>query len=483
MARSEWEPVIGLEIHVQLATKSKIFSAASTAFGAPPNTHIEPVSLGMPGVLPVLNREVVELAIRLGLGLGCEIARSSRFSRKHYFYPDLPKGYQITQYEQPICTGGSITCDVDGETKVFRLHRIHLEEDAGKSVHDAKRGCSMVDFNRAGTPLCETVSEADMRSPADAVAYMKAMHQIVVALGVCDGNLEQGSFRCDANVSVRRGPDAPFGTKVELKNINSFRFVGKALEYEVERQIEELEAGGQIYQETRLWDDAAGRTRVMRTKEGEADYRYFPEPDLMPLEIDEAWIARIGAALPELPRQRRERFERQLELPPYDADVLTQSSARADYFEAILGAGDIDPKVASNWVLGELLGRLNRVGDKDIEDSPVPPEALSELLGLVAKGTISSKMAKKCFVAMFDDGVAPGAWVKQHGGQITDPAEVEALVRSIVEANPGEVAAYLGGKGKVLGFFVGQVMKASRGKANPQLVNEVVKRLLEEQRR
>ena len=481
MTRADgWEAVIGLEIHVQLATASKIFSDAATAWGAPPNTHVEPVSLGMPGVLPVLNREVIELALRLGLALGCEIDRRSRFARKHYFYPDLPKGYQISQYEEPLCTGGGLWAEVDGEERFFRLHRIHLEEDAGKSIHDDARGCSRVDFNRAGVPLVETVSEPDMRSAAEAVAYMKALHQLVVALGVCDGNMERGNFRCDANVSVRRAGVERLGTKVELKNINSFRFVGRAIEYEIERQIALIESGGAVAQETRGWDDAVGVSRSLRSKEEAHDYRYFPDPDLMVIQVDEAWIDRVRASLPELPRARRARYADALGLDEYSARVLTQSAARADYFEAVLAEVG-DARLVAKWVMGELLGQLKRE-EHDVEDSPVAPAALAELLGFVGSGEISGKMAKRCFEAMFDEGVSAADWVAEQGGQISDPSAIEAIVAELLDANPGQVATYLGGKTKVLGFFVGQVMRATRGRANPQLVHEVVQALLEARR-
>ncbi len=480
MGRSGWEAVIGLEIHVQLATESKIFSAAPTAYGAPPNTHVEPVSLGMPGVLPVLNREVVEMALRVGLALGCTIDRHSRFARKHYFYPDLPKGYQISQYEEPICTGGGIWADVEGEERFFRLHRIHLEEDAGKSIHDAARDCSLVDFNRAGVPLIETVSEPDLRSAADAVAYMKALHQVVVALGVCNGNMEQGNFRCDANVSVRPVGRERFGTRVELKNINSFRFVGRGIEYEIDRQIALIESGGEVVQETRGWDDDAGVTRVMRTKEAAHDYRYFPDPDLMVLDIDEAWIERVRAALPELPRETRRRFVATFELAPADAAVLTQSAHHAAYFEAVAQAVG-DARLAANWVMGELLGKLNRQG-LDITESPVNAAALAEMLGFIRSKAISGKMAKACLIAMWDDGISAADWVAKQGAQITDPAALEPLVTQLLDDNPGQVAAFLAGKTKLIGFFVGQVMKQTRGKANPQVVNQVVGRLLEARR-
>ena len=474
-----WEAVIGLEIHVQLATESKLFTAASTQYGAGPNTHVDPVTLGMPGVLPVLNREAVELAMRLGLALGCEIDRRSRFARKHYFYPDLPKGYQISQFERPICSGGQLTIRVDGDERVVRLNRIHLEEDAGKLVHESSRDRSLVDYNRAGVSLVETVSEPEMRSSAEAVAYMRALHQIVVALGVSDGNMEEGNFRCDANVSVRPAGQVELGTRTELKNINSFRFVGRAIDYEIGRQIAHIESGGEVVQETRLWDDEAGVSRALRSKEEAHDYRYFPDPDLMEVEIDDAWYERVVASMPELPAARRERFMG-LGLTDYDADVLTQTQARADYFEAVNRQVQ-DPKLVANWIQGELLGALNAQG-KEIEDSPVGAESLGELLGLIGDKTVSSKMAKSCFAAMFSEGVSPAEWVKENGGQITDTGAIEAQVREVIEANPGQVEQYLGGKEKLLGFFVGRVMQATRGKANPQMVNELVRRLLEERR-
>jgi aspartyl-tRNA(Asn)/glutamyl-tRNA(Gln) amidotransferase subunit B len=474
-----WESVIGLEIHVQLATQSKLFTAASTQYGAPPNTHVDPVTLGMPGVLPVLNREAVELAMRLGIALGCEIDRKSRFARKHYFYPDLPKGYQISQLERPICNGGQITIEVDGVKREVRLNRIHLEEDAGKLVHEADRDRSLVDYNRAGVSLVETVSEPEMSTSAEAVAYMRALHQIVVALGVSDGNMEEGNFRCDANVSVRPVGQEELGTRTELKNINSFRFVGRAIDYEIDRQIAHIESGGVVVQETRLWDDEAGVSRALRSKEEAHDYRYFPDPDLTEISIDEAWYERVRTSIPELPAARRERFV-SLGLSEYDADVLTQSKGRADYFEAVC-VSIADGKLVANWIQGELLGALNAQG-KEIEDSPVSAESLAELLGLVADKTVSSKMAKSCFSAMFSQGVSPSQWVQENGGQITDTSAIEVLVREVIEGNPGQVSEYLGGKEKLLGFFVGRVMQATRGKANPQMVNELARRLLEERR-
>lgn len=478
MARADWEAVIGLEIHVQLATATKLFSAASASFGDEPNEHLDPVTLGLPGALPVVNERAVELAVRLGLAMGCEIDRASRFARKHYFYPDLPKGYQISQFEAPICRGGALVCDVDGVERRFRLTRIHLEEDAGKTIHEGGR--SLVDLNRAGTPLCEVVSEPDLRSAADAVAYMKELHQIVVALGVSDGNMEQGNFRCDANVSVRRRGEARLGTRAEVKNVNSFRSIGRAIDYEIDRQIALLEGGAAVVQETRGWDDDQGVTRSQRGKEDAEDYRYFPDPDLMVLTLEEALIERVRAGLPELPRARRDRFVRELGLTLYDADVLTQSSARAAYFEAVAAATG-DGKGAANWVINELLGALNKAG-LDLEASPVSAASLAELLELVAKGTLSSKMAKECFSAMYERGVAPAAWVAAHGGQITDAGAIEAAVREVLDKSPAQLQELLDGKDKVLGFLVGQVMKATRGKANPQQVNEILAREVERRR-
>jgi aspartyl-tRNA(Asn)/glutamyl-tRNA(Gln) amidotransferase subunit B len=477
---TDWEPVIGLEVHVQLATESKIFCSASTQFGAAPNAHVDPVTLGLPGTLPVLNRDVVEMALKVGLALGCTINSRSRFARKHYFYPDLPKGYQISQFEEPLCSGGSVWVDVDGEEKSISLNRIHLEEDAGKTVHDAKRGVSFVDYNRAGVPLIETVSEPEMRSAEEAVAYMKALYQIVVALGVCAGNLEEGNFRCDANISIRPRGTAELRTKVELKNINSFRFVGRAINYEIERQIDVVESGGQIIQETRLWDDSKGVTRAMRIKESAHDYRYFPDPDLMWLEVDDGWVERIGQTLPELPRARRQRLIELYGLSPYDAGILTQTTARADYFETVAEACG-DAKLAANWIQGELLGMLNNE-DKDIEESPVQPSTLAELLGLLKAGTISGKMAKSCFSAMVHSGVSPKEWVATHGSQITDSAAIETVLDGVLAKHPDQLRDFMDGKEKLLGFFVGQVMKETRGKANPQAVNQLVRKKLAERK-
>ena len=480
MGHEAWEAVIGLEIHAQLATESKIFCAAPANFGDEPNTNIDPVTLGLPGTLPVLNRRVVELAVRLGLALGCEIHPASRFARKHYFYPDLPKGYQISQYEAPICLGGAVECDVNGVERRFRLTRIHLEEDAGKNVHDPRTGRSYVDLNRAGVPLVEIVGEPDLRSAEDAVAYMKALHQVVVALGVSDGNMEKGNFRCDANVSVRRRGAEAYGTRTEIKNVNSFRFVARALEYEIARQIGVLEGGGVVVQETRGWDDDKGVTRSQRSKEEAHDYRYFPDPDLMVVAVDAALVAAARAALPELPRARMKRFVRDFGLSPYDAEVLTQATARAAYFEAV-AARVKDPKLEANWVMGEVLATARGEGTEAAEPA-VTAEALAELLGLIEAGTISSKMAKDCFAAMVRDGVAPAAWVAEHGAQITDGGAIAEAVAAVLDQNPAQVAEFLAGKEKVLGFLVGQAMKATRGKAHPQQLNEVLRAALEARR-
>jgi aspartyl-tRNA(Asn)/glutamyl-tRNA(Gln) amidotransferase subunit B len=474
----EWQPVIGLEIHVQLATTSKIFSAVPAHSEGEPNTHVDPVTLGMPGVLPVLNRHAVELAIRVGLSLGCQINQASRFDRKHYFYPDLPKGYQITQQHAPICLGGTVDTTVDGEARSFQLNRIHMEEDAGKTIHDSRRGISLVDYNRAGVPLIEVVSEPVMHTADEAVAFMKALHQIVVAVGSSDGNMEKGNFRCDANVSVRPDGSDKLGTRTEIKNINSFRFVKRALEYEIARQIETVESGDRVVQETRLWDDESGVTRSMRSKEDAHDYRYFPDPDLMVIHVDDAWLNRIRDGLPELPRERRSRYIAELGLSEYDADVMTQTSARADFFESVLGP-NMDPKQVANWVQGELLGRLNKDG-KDIEDSPVNPDELAALLKTLTSGTLSGKMAKACFAEMYDQGVAVAEWVAKNGGQITDEEQINSVVERILDANPNQVSEYLSGKEKLLGFFVGQVMKETRGKANPGVVNQLARQLLKE---
>jgi len=476
----DWEVVIGLEIHTQLATKSKIFSGASTAYGAPPNTQASLVDLGYPGVLPVLNGAAVEMAIKFGLATGCTIARRSVFARKNYFYPDLPKGYQISQYELPIVHGGKLDIVLDdGTVKTIGITRAHLEEDAGKSLHEDFHGLSGIDLNRAGTPLIEIVSEPDMRSAAEAGAYMRKIHTLVRYLEISDGNMQEGSFRCDANVSVRRRGDPSFGTRTELKNLNSFRFVEKAIEVEAERQIDVLESGGRIVQETRLYDPDRNETRPMRTKEEANDYRYFPDPDLLPVVVDDALIERIRAELPELPDAKRERFIAEYELPADDAAILTGQRPLADYYEAAVAATKARPKAVANWVLGELTGALNRSG-LDITASRVAPAQLAALLDRIEDGTISGKIAKEVFETLWDEGGDVAQIIESRGlVQITDSEAIEALVDDVINAYPDQVHQYRDGKTQVLGFLVGQVMKASRGKANPQQVNKVLRARLD----
>ncbi len=461
-----WETVIGLEVHCQLQTAEKLFCGCPTRFGAPPNANTCPVCLGHPGVLPVLNDEAVDLALRVGLAVGCVVNARSVFARKHYFYPDLPKGYQTTQYEQPILEHGHL--DVGGLR--VNIVRVHMEEDAGKSLHEAP-GATHVDLNRAGTPLVEVVTAPDLRSSDAAVAYLKALHALVRAVGACDGNMEHGSFRCDANVSVRR-PGAPLGTRTELKNLNTFKGVQRAIDYEVERQIDVLEAGGAVEQETRLWDDASGRTRAMRSKEDAHDYRYFPDPDLPPLDVTPERIAAVRAALPELPAARRARFVDTLGLSEYDAGVLVSDHRLAEYYEAAVSAHP-SPKALCNWVTNELLRRVD-----DIADAP-PAADLGRLVALIEDGTISGRIAKTVFDAMLDGEGAPDAIVSARSlKQLTDDGAVEAAVRSVVDAHPEQVAQFRAGKTKVKGFFVGQVMRATGGKANPGTVNEILDRLL-----
>jgi aspartyl-tRNA(Asn)/glutamyl-tRNA(Gln) amidotransferase subunit B len=468
--------VLCLEIHTQLATRAKIFSGSATAYGAPPNSQASLVDLGYPGVLPVLNGEAVLMAIKFGLATGCEISRRSIFARKNYFYPDLPKGYQISQYELPIVHSGRLDIVLDdGRVMTVGITRAHLEEDAGKSLHEDFHGLSGIDLNRAGTPLIEIVSEPDMRSAVEAGAYMRKVHTLVRYLGISDGNMQEGSFRCDANVSVRRRGDPKLGTRTELKNLNSFRFVEKAIEIEAERQIDVLEGGGRVVQETRLYDPDRQETRPMRTKEEANDYRYFPDPDLLPVVVDEALIERARAALPELPDAKRERFERDYALPAYDAGVLTAHRPLADYYEAVVGATRAQPKIAANWVIGELTGALNRSGTS-IEDTRIAPAALASLLDKVADGTVSGKIAKEIFETLWNEGGDVESIIQSCGlTQITDAASIEALVDEAIAANPAQVDQYRAGKTQVLGFLVGQVMKASRGKANPQQVNEMLR--------
>lgn len=474
----QWEPVIGLEIHAQLATRTKIFSAASTAYGAPPNSQACAVDLGLPGVLPVLNERAVRFAVRLGLALDAELAGRSVFARKNYFYPDLPKGYQISQYEIPVVGRGHLDIELeDGSTRRIGVTRAHLEEDAGKSLHEGFARMSGIDLNRAGTPLLEIVSEPDLRSAAEAVAYMKKLHSLVRYLGICDGNMQEGSFRCDANVSVRPAGAPRFGTRTELKNLNSFRFVERAINYEIERQIELIEDGGAVVQETRLYDADRGETRSMRTKEEANDYRYFPDPDLLPLEVTPQLIEDVRAELPELPDAKKARFVAEHGLTAYDAGVLTANRELADYYEAA-AAGAGDAKLAANWVMGDLSGALNKAG-LDITESPVGPEQLAGMLRRVADGTISGKIAKDVFEALWNGEGDADAVIEARGlKQVTDTGAIEAMVDEVIAGNPEQLAQYRAGKTKLMGFFVGQVMKASKGKANPQAVNEVLRRKL-----
>jgi len=475
-----WEPVIGLEIHAQLATRSKIFSGAATAYGAPPNTQACLVDLGYPGVLPVLNGEAVRLAVKFGLAIGAQIARRSVFARKNDFNPDLPKGYQISQYELPVVQGGSVTIVLeDGTQKTVRLTRAHLEEDAGKSLHESFHGQSGIDLNRAGTPLLEIVSEPDLRSAKEAAAYMRAVHQLVSEyLGICDGNLQEGSFRCDANVSVRRTGTERLGTRTETKNLNSFRFLERAIDFEIARQIEVLEEGGRIVQETRLYDPQRDETRSMRSKEEANDYRYFPDPDLLPLEISEAFVEEVRSTLPELPGEKAARFRGQYALGPAEVALLTQGVRAADYFEAVVHASGADPKTVSNWVTVNVFALLNRDG-RTIAEVPVSAAALAGLLKRTLDQTISGKIAKDVLEEMWSSGASADAIIEKKGlRQITDTGALEAAVDGVMAAHPGQLADYRAGKDKLFGFFVGQVMKATGGKGNPAQVNELLKRKL-----
>jgi len=476
----EWETVIGLEIHAQLATNSKIFSGASTQFGNEPNTQACPVDLGLPGVLPVLNQGAVEMAVRFGLGIDADLKGRSVFARKNYFYPDLPKGYQISQYEVPVIGRGRLQITLeDGTVKTVGITRAHMEEDAGKSLHEDFHGLTGIDLNRAGTPLLEIVSEPDMRSPAEAVAYAKKIRTLVRYLRICDGNMQEGSLRVDANLSLRPAGSDTFGTRTEIKNVNSFRFLEKALEYELERQREILEEGGEVVQETRLYDPDGDETRSMRTKEEAHDYRYFPDPDLLPLEVDEALIERVRAGLPELPDAKRERFVATYGLPAYDANVLTGTRELAEYYEAVVAAAGGQPKMAANWVMSELGGVLNARGI-DITDSPVSADALGGLIQRIADETISGKIAKQVFEAMVAGEGSADEIIEARGlKQITDERALERMIDEVVEANPQQVEQYRAGKGKVLGWFVGQIMKASGGKANPEQVNRLLKAKLD----
>jgi aspartyl-tRNA(Asn)/glutamyl-tRNA(Gln) amidotransferase subunit B len=478
MARKDWEVVIGLETHTQLSTQSKIFSGASTAFGAAPNTQASAVDLALPGVLPVLNRAAVECAIKFGLAVNATIASRSIFARKNYFYPDLPKGYQISQYEIPVVQGGSLTVLVGDTLKTVHLTRAHLEEDAGKSLHEDFAGMSGIDLNRAGTPLLEIVTEPDMRSSAEAVAYAKALHSLVMWLGICDGNMQEGSFRCDANVSVRPRGQAGYGTRREIKNLNSFRFLEKAIEYEIDEQIRIIEDGGKVGQATVLYDPDKNETAVMRSKEDAMDYRYFPDPDLLPLVIPAEMVAAVKQAMPELPEAMRARFIAQYGLSEYDAGVLTASHALADYFTAALAGGGIEAKLAANWITGEFSGRLNEA-DLAPEAAPVTAESLAGLLRRVADGTLSGKMAKDVFAAMWAGEGTADAIIEAKGlKQISDAGAIEMIVDEVLAANQKSVEEFRAGREKAFNSLVGQVMKASKGKANPAQVNEVLKRKL-----
>jgi aspartyl-tRNA(Asn)/glutamyl-tRNA(Gln) amidotransferase subunit B len=481
-----WETVIGLEIHAQLSTQSKIFSGSAIAYGAPPNAQANLVDLGYPGVLPVLNAEVVRMAVKFGLAVGARIATHSVFARKNYFYPDLPKGYQISQYELPIVAEGSIDVVLeDGTHKRVGVTRAHLEEDAGKSMHEGLPGVSGIDLNRAGTPLVEIVSEPDMRSAKEAVAYMKKVHTLVRYLEICDGNMQEGSFRCDANVSVRRKGAEKFGTRAEIKNLNSFRFVEKAINYEVERQIEIIESGGKVKQETRLYDPDKGETRSMRSKEEANDYRYFPDPDLLPVELDETFISGVRATLPELPDQKAARFASEYGLSVYDAGVLTASRELASYYEDVAREVPGEPKLAANWVMGELAAALNKdgleIGAVAGAGGKLPAARLAGLVKRIADQTISGKIAKEVFEGMWASGATADAIIEEKGlKQITDSSAIERAIEDVMAKNPGQLADYRGGKDKLFGFFVGQVMKATGGKANPAQLNELLKKKLGE---
>jgi aspartyl-tRNA(Asn)/glutamyl-tRNA(Gln) amidotransferase subunit B len=474
----QWETVIGLEIHAQLATTSKIFSGAATAYGAPPNTQACAIDLGLPGVLPVLNEEAVRMACKLGLAIGATVAPRSVFARKNYFYPDLPKGYQISQYELPIVHHGHLQIEIDGQEKTIGITRAHLEEDAGKSLHEDFQGLSGIDLNRAGTPLLEIVSEPDMRSPKEAIAYMKKLHSLVRYLEICDGNMQEGSFRCDANVSVRPQGQAALGTRAEIKNLNSFRFVERALNFEIERQISLLESGGKVVQETRLYDAERNETRSMRAKEEANDYRYFPDPDLLPLMVEPAFLAQVKTSLPELPDEKKHRFMQQYGLSRYDADVLTSSRELADYYEATVKLSDSEAKLCANWVMGDLAAFLNKF-NLEIDKTKVSAAQLANLLRRITDNTISGKIAKEIFEAMWNGEGEADAIIEQRGlKQVTDVSAIERVIEEVMANNPQQVEEYRQGREKLFGFFVGQVMKVSKGKANPGQVNELLKKKL-----
>jgi aspartyl-tRNA(Asn)/glutamyl-tRNA(Gln) amidotransferase subunit B len=487
----QWETVIGLEVHTQLTTKSKIFSGASTAFGAEPNTQACQVDIALPGVLPVLNKGAVERGIRFGLAIGAKLNKVNVFDRKNYFYPDLPKGYQISQFPLPIVEGGSIDIQVGEETKTIRITRAHMEEDAGKSLHEDFHGFTGIDLNRAGTPLLEIVSEPDMRSAAEAVAYAKALHTLVTWIGTCDGNMQEGSFRVDANVSVRPVGQKEFGTRREIKNLNSFRFLEQAINYEVRWQIEQIEDGHKIVQATVLFDPDTGETRMMRTKEDAHDYRYFPDPDLLPVKLEDDWIEQVRASLPELPQAKQARYQSEFGLSAYDAATLTASRAMADYFEAVAadlmrsprpqageGQGERAAKLAANWVMGELSAALNKA-EQDIADSPIPSAKLAVLLGRIQDGTLSGKLAKQVFEVMWTEGGEVDAIIEAKGlKQMCDSGEIERIIDEVLAANAKNVEEFKAGKEKAFNALVGQVMKATKGKANPAQVNDLLKQKL-----
>ncbi len=477
MSRDQYEAVIGLEVHVQLATRTKIFSISSAAFGAEPNQHTDPVCLGLPGALPVLNRAAVDSAVRLGLAVGSHIRPRCRFARKHYFYPDLPKGFQISQYDEPLCDGGVVTFRLNGEVRQIRLTRIHMEDDAGKNIHDPS-GVSFVDYNRAGVPLCEIVSEPDIRSADEAAEYVRAIRTLVRYLGISDGNMEEGSLRCDANVSIRPRGESKLGTKAELKNINSFKNVRDAIEHEIARQTVLLDRGEKVVQETRLWDPDRGISASMRSKEQAHDYRYFPEPDLPPVLVDEAWIARARKALPELPEARHTRYL-DLGLSAQDASVLVSERPIGDYFDAALAAAPAHPKKIANWLLNEVLGRVDDARGLMAESIPVPPSSLAELVDLVEKGTLSGKLGKDVFARMWQEKRRAADIVAAESVSLmSDPSAIEDACKRVVERSPDEVARFRGGNAKLMGFFVGNVMKETGGKANPKTVNEILRKLL-----
>lgn len=477
----QWETVIGLEVHTQLSTKSKIFSGAATAYGALPNTQACAIDLGMPGVLPVLNKEAVRMAIKFGLSINAHIAHRSVFARKNYFYPDLPKGYQISQFELPIVGKGAIEINFeDGTRKLIGITRAHLEEDAGKSLHEDFEGMSGIDLNRAGTPLLEIVSEPDLRSAKEAVAYLKTLHSLVRYLGICDGNMQEGSFRCDANVSVRRVGESKFGTRAEIKNLNSFRFVEKAINYEVERQIDVLENGGTVVQETRLYDSEKDETRSMRSKEEANDYRYFPDPDLCPLDLTPEFIAEVRNELPELLQQKRERFQQQYELSAYDAGILVSSRELAEYFESAVRLSHSPAKLVANWINGELAAALNKAS-LEIAACPITPERLAGLLQRITDNTISGKIAKTVFEKLWESQNTADQIIEQEGlRQVTDTGAIEKIIDEVFANSPQQLADYRSGKDKLFGYFVGQVMRLSGGKANPQQLNDLLKKKLDQ---